>query len=55
MTKSIIVTKDGNKFKVLVCYVQRGITFSSSKYANNEAMRIGKAEHIENIMLINEQ
>jgi len=54
MSKSIIVTKDGKKFKVLVCYVQRGISFTTPSLANSEAKRIGAEERIDNVILIKE-
>jgi len=53
MTRSIIVTKaDKNKFKVLVCFVQRGINFSNAEMANEEAKRVAEQEHISDIHLI---
>ena len=56
MTKSIVVTKgDKGKYKVLVCFVQRGINFSDPKMANNEAKRLAEEEHISNVQLIEEE
>lgn len=40
----IDVLPDGNKFKVLVNYIQRGIVYSSAKLANHEAERIHAQE-----------
>ena len=54
MSRSVIVTKDGDKFKVLVCFVQRGVTSNSAKLANEEAKRIAEKEHINNIKLYEE-
>ena len=55
MTKSIVVIKDEkDKFKVLVCFVQRGINFSSPNMANREATRLGVLEHIPDVHLIEE-
>ena len=58
MTKSVYVTKgDKGKFKVLVCFVQRGINFSDSRMANTEAKRLAKQEHIQDqdVHLIEEE
>ena len=55
MPKSIVVTQDKDKYKVLVCFVQRGIQFSTLELANKEAERIGKEEKINNILLLKEQ
>jgi hypothetical protein len=55
MSKSIIVTKDGKKFKVLVCFVQRGISFNQATLANKEAIRIGSEERIDNVILMEEE
>lgn len=53
MTKSIVVTKaEKNKFKVLVCFVQRGISFSDVKMANREAERLAIEEHINTVKLL---
>ena len=51
MSRSVIVTKDGDKFKVLVCFVQRGVTSNSAMLANSEATRIAKQESITDIHL----
>ena len=51
MSRSVIVTKDGDKFKVLVCFVQRGVISNSAMLANSEATRIAKQESITNIHL----
>jgi len=48
MSRTIVVVQSGDKFKVLVCYVQRGIEVNSAKLANAEAKRIGVNEHINN-------
>lgn len=53
MTKSIIVTKaEKDKFRVLVCYIQRGINFHDAIKANEEAVRLAEEEHITNVHLI---
>jgi len=53
MTKSIRVTKaDKGKYKVLVCYIQRGINFTNAIKANEEAIRLAEEEHITDIHLI---
>jgi len=52
--RSIIVTKNENKYKILVCFIQRGINFSSSTLANSEAQKIAVQEHINNVMLYQE-
>ena len=36
----IDVVAEGEKFKIMVNYVKRGVTLSSSALANNEASRI---------------
>jgi len=52
MSKSVIVIPaDKGKFKVLVCYIQRGIDFSDANMANNEAKRLAGEEHISDIHL----
>jgi len=52
--RSVIVTKDGDKFKVMVCFVQRGIISNSAQLANSEATRIAKEEAISDIKLYEE-
>jgi len=50
--KSIFVLPaDKGKFKVLVCYIQRGINFHDASKANEEAIRLAKEEHISDIHL----
>ena len=52
MTKSIVVTNaDKGKYKVLVCFVQRGIYFSSPALANQVAKKLAEEEHIDNVHL----
>jgi len=52
MSKSIIVIPaDKGKFKVLVCYIQRGIDFPNSDMANTEATRLAGEKHISDIHL----
>lgn len=55
MSKSVIVIKDGKKFKVLVCFIQRGIEFSNPENANKEAQEIADYEHIDNVKLYEEK
>jgi len=56
--KSVIVIKDGkgktDKFRVLVCFIQRGINFSNPDNANAEAKKIAKEEHINHLSLYSE-
>jgi hypothetical protein len=51
MARSVVVLKDKDNFKVMVCFVQRGVTSNSAKLANSEAKRIAKLESITNIHL----
>jgi len=56
MSKSIIVTQDGKKFKVLVGFIQRGIEFSSPQLANQEALKLCYKENVNrnDVMLFKE-
>jgi hypothetical protein len=54
MSRSVIVVKDGEKFKVMVCFVQRGVTSNSAQLANSEAKRIAKDEAITYVKLYEE-
>ena len=54
MSNSIMVAPDGNKYKVLVDFVQRGIAFSGFELANSQALVLAKKEHINNVYLYKE-
>lgn len=57
MSKTIAVVrgeKDG-EWKVLVNYVQRGITLHDMNFANNMAMRIAENEHYDHLILAKEE
>jgi len=51
MSKSVIVVQDKDKFKVMVCFVQRGIELNSAELANKEAQRVADHERIDNVIL----
>jgi len=56
MSKSIfVVPAEKGKFKVLVCFIQRGIDFSDAKMANREAKRLAQEEHINDVHLLKEE
>ena len=56
MTKTIAVVKGDKKdeWKVLVNYVQRGVTLHNKDHANNEAVKISESEHYDHLILARE-
>jgi len=50
----VMVVGDGNKFKVLVDFVQRGISFSGAELANSQALEVAEKEHTTNVTLYKE-
>ena len=57
MTKTIIVTQGNpkkNEWKVLVNYIQRGITYHSVRMANRDAKVISENEPCDHLILAQE-
>jgi len=59
MPITIAVVKDGygkkGGWKVLVNYIQRGITYNSMQIANNQAVEISENEHCDHLILAKEE
>ena len=51
---TVMVSKDGKKFKVLIDFVQRGVSFSGADLANSQAIDIAEKENIHSICLYKE-
>jgi len=49
-----VVPAEKGKFKVLVCYIQRGINFNDASKANSEATKVAEEEHITDVHLYEE-
>ena len=43
MPNTVVVVEDGKKYKVLVNYIQRGVSYNSKELAEQEAGKIRKA------------
>ena len=57
MATTIAVVPDGEKkgnFKILVNYVQRGITYSQRELANQEAVKLSGTMHHDHLILCKE-
>jgi hypothetical protein len=59
MSITIAVIKDGDSkeggWKVLVNYIQRGITYNSMQIANSQAVEISEHEHYDHLILAKEE
>ena len=54
MATTIAVTPEGKKWKVLVNYIQRGVSYSTAIMANHEATAISEVEHYDHLILAKE-
>ena len=57
MSKTIAVVRGEKKgeWRILVNYIQRGVTFHSLNLANSQAVRISENEHYDHLILAKEE